>query len=180
MNYQKTFEKIVRHLYSQGQRALIGPKKGQERALLVCAYRGKGGTMCAIGCLIPDDVYDPGMEGHGVVGLSNFFGMEKIKPESTRSFLGALQSAHDSNDNSTNPKWDYSFDYLCLEADLKYVAKLCGLNTSFMDNLYQTRVFDWENTPKTFVPSVGDIAIMENGSRWRVAIAGTPLGLEPA
>jgi hypothetical protein len=27
-----------------------------------CAYRGCDGLMCAIGCLIPDDVYNPNMD----------------------------------------------------------------------------------------------------------------------
>jgi hypothetical protein len=52
---QKTFDTVVQHLRKQGKRALTD--KGG------CAYRGLGGTKCAVGVLIPDDKYSESMEG---------------------------------------------------------------------------------------------------------------------
>ncbi len=49
MNTQEIFDKVVRHLASMQEPSV--------NALEVCAYRGKGGAMCAVGCLISDEVY---------------------------------------------------------------------------------------------------------------------------
>ena len=55
---QTTFDKVVKHLLTQKRRS--EGKRG-------CAYRGKGGDMCAVGCLI--EAYDPEIEGHSVYHL---------------------------------------------------------------------------------------------------------------
>jgi hypothetical protein len=59
---QETFDFVITHLRKQGKRATQGG--GKE-----CAYRGDDGTSCAIGCLIPDNIYDPEIEGRGFCGL---------------------------------------------------------------------------------------------------------------
>lgn len=51
---QYTFEKVARHLMG-----MVEPSLSEDG----CAYRGKGGARCAVGCLIPDNLYSPDMEG---------------------------------------------------------------------------------------------------------------------
>jgi len=51
---QQIFDKVATHLMTQGKQA------HNERN--ECVYRGLGGTSCAMGCLIPDECYDQGME----------------------------------------------------------------------------------------------------------------------
>ena len=46
---------IATHLAAQRGQAVSADK--------ACRYRGDGGRMCAVGCLIPDEEYDPEMEG---------------------------------------------------------------------------------------------------------------------
>jgi hypothetical protein len=64
MTAQEIFDKVLAHLRTQGEPALD--------YLGTCAYRGRlnettgKSPMCAIGCLIPDDKYDPTMEGGGI------------------------------------------------------------------------------------------------------------------
>lgn len=53
---QEVFDKVARHLLTQGCRSISGG----------CAYRGEGGRKCAIGCLIEDNLYDPDFEGVAV------------------------------------------------------------------------------------------------------------------
>lgn len=54
---QTVFDKVVKHLLTQKRRS-----EGKQG----CAYRGEGGDMCAVGCLISDKAYDPEIEGHSV------------------------------------------------------------------------------------------------------------------
>ena len=55
MNSQEIFDKVAVHLLTQ-PRSLTGNGGG-------CMYRGDNGTKCAVGCLIPDNEYDPSIEG---------------------------------------------------------------------------------------------------------------------
>ena len=58
MDTQAVVDKILTHLWNQGECS-------RDPFDNVCAYRGRNGTKCAIGILIPDDIYSPNMEGKG-------------------------------------------------------------------------------------------------------------------
>lgn len=58
MTPEQIFEKVSRHLFLQNEKSL--DHHGQ------CAYRGINGRMCAIGCLIPDELYTPYLEGRNL------------------------------------------------------------------------------------------------------------------
>ena len=55
---QTVFDKVVKHLLTQKRRSM------REYG---CAYRGEGGDMCAVGCLI--EAYDPKIEGFSISHL---------------------------------------------------------------------------------------------------------------
>jgi hypothetical protein len=57
MNQQEIFDKVATHLITQGVQATYTFKNVPS-----CAYRGDNGTMCAAGCLIPDEEYIPEFE----------------------------------------------------------------------------------------------------------------------
>ena len=57
MTNQETFDRVAEHLLKQDAKSL---RHG------ACAYRGDAGFKCAVGCLISDDEYGPGIEGFGV------------------------------------------------------------------------------------------------------------------
>lgn len=71
-----------------------------------CAYRALDGSKCAVGLLMPDDVYDPSIEGAGVYGLYNGnVGVRRVNisqemrrwlSRHDKELLAAMQSAHDS------------------------------------------------------------------------------------
>lgn len=94
MTPQQIFDKVAAHLIAQGRPA--------RDVFNSCKYRlptfdGRV-LMCAIGALIPDDKYDPAMEGLDVYGLLSSFG--DVVPEyfhDQRPLLDALQQAHDDN-----------------------------------------------------------------------------------
>lgn len=101
MNTQEIFNKVVLHL--------SGMKKQSLRTGGVCAYRGEGGSMCAVGCLISDEAYASrqNMEGftasslaaRGAVSESIGRALERNDTE----LLTYLQSVHDRQNN-----WDGS------------------------------------------------------------------------
>lgn len=62
MTLREVFDKVKTHLLTQGKRAMLPGG-------YACAYRGAGGTKCAVGCLILDEAYDHRMEGAGMVSV---------------------------------------------------------------------------------------------------------------
>ena len=55
---QETFDIVASHLLRQGRRSVDSEGR--------CLYRGPNGLKCGAGCLIPDELYDPDIEGRGV------------------------------------------------------------------------------------------------------------------
>lgn len=86
MTEQKIFDKVATHLQKQGRRAL--DKDG------VCVYRGEEGAKCAVGALIPDELYDSKVEGVTVAGIPRHDDTE----EDARKLvlLSRLQRVHDN------------------------------------------------------------------------------------
>jgi len=87
MTKQEIFDKVVAHLRQQGVKC-ASTEQGEE----LCAYRGADGTKCAIGALIPDELYDPKVEGASVGALLNVGLPDLRTPESVRiaDFLSRL------------------------------------------------------------------------------------------
>lgn len=92
---QEVYNIVRDHLLTQNKKS-----KKDIDGRQVCAYKGENGLSCAVGCLIPDDVYTRNMEGKSVVcmdiycpsmnlDLAGFFRKHS-------QLLGELQSLHDS------------------------------------------------------------------------------------
>lgn len=99
---QDIFNRIVGHARSQNAKAVFSDN--------TCRYRVPNSTLkCFIGCLIPDEKYNPSMEG----GLGYnpeqifdaIFGSHEINREDY-FFLKCLQSIHDVYPVS---KWELKF-----------------------------------------------------------------------
>lgn len=99
---------VTDHLVAQGGPAMSGHN---------CVYRGESGSKCAVGCLIPDELYDPVIENLGVGAFLGSMGalpaeamdagqavgahLKSLAPEASSfgglvSLLRALQLFHDS------------------------------------------------------------------------------------
>lgn len=89
---QEVFDTVIRHLVNQ-RKASVNGYNGE------CVYRGPDGTKCAVGCLIPDEVYNVGMEGKNVYDLLHYAACNEINlPEEItehRALLKNLQDLHD-------------------------------------------------------------------------------------
>lgn len=85
---QEVFDQVRDHLLQQNEKS--------EKFLLdnnspTCAYRGDDNRMCAAGCLIGDDEYNPSMEGNLYTDLPQ-------TPAEHKELINALQGVHDEWD----------------------------------------------------------------------------------
>ncbi|MGQ7794434.1 hypothetical protein ACUN0C_18670 [Faunimonas sp. B44] len=108
---QDTFDTVVRHLFAQGK---------QAHEYGVCRYRTYDGLKCAVGCLIPDEDYDPSFEGQLVDRLP-------IKLPHT-NLLGELQDAHDNIASWQSPN--------SLVRRLAAIARYSTLNTDALEEAF--------------------------------------------
>lgn len=130
MTQQEIFDAVLGHLRKQG--------KASVNDMDLCQYRGPGGASCAVGCLIPDELYDPLiegvvsvqiMEGHLPFGrggdgpqlrpimarISNHLGAEN------ELLLSALQDAHDVDlADSGIRAWEERMRLIALDFLLEY------------------------------------------------------------
>lgn len=94
MTEQQIFNRVVNHLLNQGEKS-TRQKDG------ICAYRGKNGLQCALGCLIDDKWYSVQYEGKSIGQLVSALAGNEAMPgvdlnsEGTVDLLEALQHVHD-------------------------------------------------------------------------------------
>ena len=115
---QQVFDKVATHLLKQGKRSML-----ETRNEAICAYRGDQGVSCAVGCLIPDERYDPIIEGAGVSNAR----VQELLPEMehvAHDLLSSLQCMHDHCENN-------NFD-----VPLRIVACRYNLSPAVVDRLW--------------------------------------------
>ena|SRR5579872_749343 len=97
---QSIFDKVCDHLMKQGKKSIYQNTDGFS-----CAYRGNDDTKCAVGCLIPDELYNKEMEGstvwtlvhHGLhyEGAAPINEWIKANLADHQELLSELQAIHD-------------------------------------------------------------------------------------
>lgn len=96
---QEFFTAVILHLRKQGHRAMGPSLDGTSE---VCKYRAPNGDKCAIGCRIPDEVHNEGMESLAVFALEDQFPVvTPLMPNST-NLAPLLQKLHDTAHNWEN------------------------------------------------------------------------------
>lgn len=92
MTAQDIFNRAAGHLLKQGKRAA---KPDDEFS---CLYRGPAGTACAVGALIPEDLYTGELEGYGLSGMLKEAPTDladALQPH--KQLLWDLQGVHDNS-----------------------------------------------------------------------------------
>ena len=100
------FNKVFAHLVIQGK-----PSRNIED--YICVYQNSDGDKCAIGCLIPDELYTMGLEGNGVRDKKVKDVLRQVFPNiglKDFEFLENLQQLHD----------DLMYDYEGVKSGKKY------------------------------------------------------------
>jgi hypothetical protein len=127
---QKVFDTVAQHLIAQGKKSMTRIPGSSVRGR---AYRGENGTKCAVGCLIPDEAYDPSIENKGIVfwKVLRALGVD-VSPQGSREGSGSyhdrclaalptlnllisLQATHDSCPVAL---WGLGLVRIAAEADL--------------------------------------------------------------
>lgn len=118
MNSQEIFDKVAEHLLTQNCRSV----KKDALGMYPCVYRTTEGLKCAIGCLIPEELYDPLMEGLPVETLlRGFIELREYVPEV--SLAKSLQTVHDLHppeawrDELKSVAWQYRLSTVVLDID---------------------------------------------------------------
>lgn len=116
---QETFDTVVNHLRKQNKRALKFDN-GYEAG---CMYRSEDGLMCAVGCLIKDEDYNPKFEGQSVLTVG---GNPTIVGELLASYghdLILCRSLQYIHDNSAPENWETQFEKTARLYDIAYKPK---------------------------------------------------------
>lgn len=107
---QQVFDTVVNHLRQQGSKAEFYDEEGDRH----CCYR-KDGLKCAVGCLIPDEFYNPALEGKTVEHEMVQDVLKDITNE--LDLLWSLQSIHDWEAVDT---WEEQFAEIANYNGLEY------------------------------------------------------------
>lgn len=113
MNNQQAFDIMIQHLRQQGQPS---KEEGSSR----CLYRGPDGLKCAVGALIPDNIYSRHFEGLDIHDAATQYpAIRKLFEGMDYTLLGAVQFTHD-----TYPvdKWEEAFRNLAQRFGLEYTT----------------------------------------------------------
>jgi hypothetical protein len=151
MTLQEMFDTTIQFLHDQGGPSLAPPDDGGEPR---CAYRGDGGRRCSVGFWIPDDRYDPDMEGKTITAkygisfglISSQLPAEVLEVTNAILLLQRLQTTHDGarrryqwNDDirRSDIVWDTErTDFGSLLHRLVRVAAELDLNTHRLEALW--------------------------------------------
>lgn len=121
---QEIFDRVATHLLRQNAVASRGG---------CCVYRDDQGRKCAVGALIPDEIYSPRMEGHNISNLwASVPGDCRERAafaEKHWQLLRALQSVHDKVMGNAPGTCRPLF-----EEYLRRVAEHYELSTAVLDN----------------------------------------------
>ena len=107
MTDQQMFTKVARHLIKQGKKSI---KDGQ------CLYRGPEGTSCAIGCLIPDEMYTEEIEGKAV---SEHEALELVLASLGITNLNLAMDLQSIHDGYSPDSWKSSLGFLAEKYNLR-------------------------------------------------------------
>lgn len=104
---REIYDYVRAHLLRQGVRSAGLDRDGNE----ACRYRGDNGTSCAVGCLIPDEMYRPEME-YLPVGELVVHDHVPASWSTHVDLLSRLQTIHDLDDPAD---WSAKLDALARE-----------------------------------------------------------------
>jgi hypothetical protein len=115
MNNQEAFDAVATHLLKQGKKSLLSHEKFPGG---MCAYRSSDGNKCAAGALIPDTLYDEGMEEKDILYCMGVYPeLDALLAGVDPRLLKSLQWIHD---NCEVEEWKNQLGTLAFEFGLEW------------------------------------------------------------
>lgn len=113
LNKQQVFDIVVNHLLTQNKRCATDRNE--------CRYRKPDGTKCAIGSLIPDEKYNPEIEGSRVTNINGYY-LDHLdfSDENMMRLLEQFQGVHDTTKSEF---WAENLKILAKQFNLTYNGK---------------------------------------------------------
>jgi len=109
MNHQEVYNKVKTHLLTQNEKSKVHTSG-------MCRYRTGTELKCAVGILIPDELYDPIFEGKRAYALPKFIlDVIGVENDQDAEFLNILQSIHDISDVC---KWEEKLEEFAINHEL--------------------------------------------------------------
>lgn len=109
-----------------------GQQYRQSAKGLNCVYRGPGGLKCAVGHMLPDDLYDPKMDdtttAAGMLG-TEFPATAALFQDVPPDLLSDLQFAHDAMAPGGAEKYEYQMQVIAKRFHLTYTPPVVGTTT---------------------------------------------------
>lgn len=131
MTPQEIFDTVAKHLFRQGCRSV----ERDEDPDPACLYRGPEGRMCAVGVLIPDEIYNTDMEYQNAAYLVGKVGSPlPAWMKANENLLQSLQISHDRPLHWLNSE--------AMQERLRGVAIQYDLSSAVLNGLS----FAWEGT----------------------------------
>lgn len=117
MDTQQAFETAVKHLRKQGCRS-----QQRETISITCMYRlPENNLKCAVGALIPDEIYRESMEGIGIAGLLADF--PKLKGLFKNVDIDMLEDLQRIHDKCEVEEWEEEFKEVATNFGLTMPSK---------------------------------------------------------
>jgi hypothetical protein len=119
MDTQQAFETVVKHLRKQGCRS---QQDTTVNGTITCMYRiPENGLMCAVGALIPDEVYQESFEGTAIRRLlRDEPAVNELFRKVNMNLLEDLQEVHDKQ---AVEDWEDAFERLATAYRLTMPSK---------------------------------------------------------
>ena len=134
LTFQQIFNKVGKHLLTQLEQSRQTNPNDPAFAGR-CLYRTHTGLKCAIGCLIPDDIYDIDMENNSAGHLLTRWTIPGLHHQGYESrlsfFLNKLQTIHDDSGREFDP--DYNKE--AWSRELRMLANKYDLSTRWISPL---------------------------------------------
>ena len=101
MTEQEVFDQVVAHLRKQGYRKSVDSTGN-------CAYRGNHGQMCAVACLLPNELSRTDLESRSASWVCRQFTTEEWPASAHPDLLTKLQRIHDGHmENQTITEFNF-------------------------------------------------------------------------
>jgi len=143
MTRQSVLETVVNHLAVQKQKSAIevrDPNYGTSKNIS-CRYRGPKGLKCAVGAIIPDEIYDENWEGWCISGIifpeESEIGIFSRDSYNT-AFLQRLQCVHDNY-----PVWDWYNHFIQIAEEYSLSTKQIKHSLSTLKAIKPAIIVDW-------------------------------------